>query len=181
MTNAERARRGLTTEAYCPACGNNAETITHDLRGCPTTQVIPQNLTGSFFSLNLDWLNSNMKSSVMMKDDAYSWRHFFWNHALEIVETAMQSCLLSSVSQNTLEAGGCGILRNFDRDWLAGYCRSLGRCSIFHDELWALVDGLKVAWIYGFRRIEVEMDNKVAIRILSSPSSPCEPTLVRHI
>ncbi|KAE8718325.1 hypothetical protein F3Y22_tig00110015pilonHSYRG00162 [Hibiscus syriacus] len=75
-------------------------------------------------------------------------------------------------------AGGGGVLRNSEGDWIDECYRSLGHCSILHAELWALADGLEVAWIRGFRSIEVEMNNKEAIQIFSSPSSPFEPTLV---
>ncbi|KAE8695670.1 hypothetical protein F3Y22_tig00110694pilonHSYRG00213 [Hibiscus syriacus] len=54
------------------------------------------------------------------------------------------------------EAAACGgIIQNDQGEWIFGFSRSLGVCSPFWTELWALHDGLKHVWSLGFRKIEV--------------------------
>ncbi|KAE8676202.1 Inactive leucine-rich repeat receptor-like serine/threonine-protein kinase [Hibiscus syriacus] len=84
-----------------------------------------------------------------------------------------------AVNPLTTEASGGGIFRNSEGKWITGFCRSFGRCSILHAELWAVLDDLNVAWRRGFNRIEMEMDNQEAVRILNDPGQSHEPTIVR--
>lgn len=57
-----------------------------------------------------------------------------------------------------------------------GYCCHLGICTITVAELIAIFNGLQIAFRKGYRRIIVESDSQVALKLLSdgcSPSHPC--------
>jgi hypothetical protein len=40
-------------------------------------------------------------------------------------------------------------------DWLGGFAKGLGGCSIEVAELWGAWEGLKLAWNLGFKRVEL--------------------------
>ncbi|KAE8664333.1 hypothetical protein F3Y22_tig00112800pilonHSYRG00027 [Hibiscus syriacus] len=42
-------------------------------------------------------------------------------------------------------AGGGGLIRNNNGEWIVGYSRNIGHCSGLQAELWALLDGLHLA------------------------------------
>ncbi|KAE8671946.1 hypothetical protein F3Y22_tig00111877pilonHSYRG00155 [Hibiscus syriacus] len=70
---------------------------------------------------------------------------------------------------------------NYHGDWIVGYCRYIGYCSVLHAELWGVLDGLQTAWKYGANRVMLEMDNAEAFTMLSSPCHNHEATVVRRI
>ncbi|MBA0656025.1 hypothetical protein Goklo_008425, partial [Gossypium klotzschianum] len=37
-----------------------------------------------------------------------------------------------------------GVLRDEKEDWVLGYNRFLGNCSIFEEKIWGILDGLKL-------------------------------------
>ncbi|XVF61732.1 hypothetical protein PTKIN_Ptkin08bG0154100 [Pterospermum kingtungense] len=45
---------------------------------------------------------------------------------------------------------------------------NIGICDAFQAELWAVVQGLELAWNHGVRRLIVEMDSKVDYEFLSN-------------
>lgn len=51
-----------------------------------------------------------------------------------------------------------GLLRDSNGIWKRGFAKKLGRCSIFEAELWGIFEGLKLAWVLGFRKIIAESD-----------------------
>ncbi|KAE8716108.1 hypothetical protein F3Y22_tig00110156pilonHSYRG00394 [Hibiscus syriacus] len=48
-------------------------------------------------------------------------------------------------------------------------------------ELWAILDGLTIAWECGIRNLEVETDSLEAVRCRSSTDRPHEPTITKRI
>ena len=59
---------------------------------------------------------------------------------------------------STRRAGGGGVIRNHEGQWLRGYARPLGCSNSCIAELWALRDGLLLAKEMGFNNIIIEMD-----------------------
>ena len=51
-----------------------------------------------------------------------------------------------AVFGNSIKAGGGGVLRDSNEDWVAGFMRKLGSMSSILAELWAIKDGLLLAW-----------------------------------
>ncbi|KAL4354570.1 hypothetical protein GQ457_06G001090 [Hibiscus cannabinus] len=63
-------------------------------------------------------------------------------------------------------AAAGGVLRGGTGEWLFGFSRSLGSCSIIVAELWAVFDLLLHAWRLGFCKVELETDNSLVAEIL---------------
>ena len=64
-------------------------------------------------------------------------------------------------------ASAGGVIRNDVRVWFKGYSRSLGHGSVIVAELWAIYDGLQLAWDNGIR-LEVESDNQAVVFMVNS-------------
>lgn len=60
-----------------------------------------------------------------------------------------------------------GVLRDDLGNFICGYAVNLGSCSILEAELWSILHGLSIAWNRGFRRIQVYLDSKIAVGLLS--------------
>ena len=73
-------------------------------------------------------------------------------------------------NSNLGRAGGGGLLRNSDDNWIRGFSRSMGTCSSLMVELWALKDGLYLAKELGFSSIYIEVDAKLIVGLLFNPS-----------
>jgi ribonuclease HI len=75
---------------------------------------------------------------------------------------------------NPGEAGARGILRNDTGGWCMGFSCYLGPQSNMFAELWAIRQGLLIAWDKGFRSLIVETDSLEAIHNIQSkpPHSP---------
>ncbi|KAE8689453.1 hypothetical protein F3Y22_tig00110937pilonHSYRG00048 [Hibiscus syriacus] len=63
----------------------------------------------------------------------------------------------------------------------AAYCLMIGRCSVHQAELWAVFDGLELAWNLGFRSLKVETDNLEVARCLNSSPLMHESSITRRI
>uniref|UniRef100_A0A2C9V942 Uncharacterized protein n=1 Tax=Manihot esculenta TaxID=3983 RepID=A0A2C9V942_MANES len=61
-----------------------------------------------------------------------------------------------------------GVIRNSEGAWLAGYNRLVGVSSIHNAELWAIFDGLTLAWNMNFRRLVVDCDNARLVKLLKT-------------
>ncbi|CAN1334380.1 Putative ribonuclease H protein At1g65750, partial [Linum perenne] len=46
------------------------------------------------------------------------------------------------------------------------FCANIGNCSITRAELKAIVEGLKLAWSQGIRRVVIQTDLRAAVSIL---------------
>ena len=73
---------------------------------------------------------------------------------------------------NPGKAGGGGIIRDSQGNWIKGYSRSIGFTTSNIAELWALRDGLNLAIQLGLQQIEVELDAKVIVDLLNSNNNP---------
>ncbi|KAK4263275.1 hypothetical protein QN277_028711 [Acacia crassicarpa] len=69
---------------------------------------------------------------------------------------------------NSLSAGAGSVLRDHEGRWLGGCCRKIGRCTSLQAELWALLDGLDLAWNLGFRDVFVQVDCLTALSLVRS-------------
>ena len=55
-------------------------------------------------------------------------------------------------------AGGGGVIRGQEGEWIAGFARPLGQTNSCMVELWALRDGLLLAKELGINNLIVELD-----------------------
>ncbi|KAK8986541.1 hypothetical protein V6N11_010097 [Hibiscus sabdariffa] len=83
MTNVERCRRGLSSDASCSSCDCVSETIIHILRDCPPTRlfwlsIIPPERRASFFAATLeDWVAANIRNTQNLHGSTIPWACFF--------------------------------------------------------------------------------------------------------
>ncbi|KAK8630332.1 hypothetical protein V6N13_079130 [Hibiscus sabdariffa] len=75
-----------------------------------------------------------------------------------------------------------GLIRDHDGRWVRGFARSVGICSPIEFELWAVHEGLVQAWVLGLKRVVVEVDSTLVLRLLSQRSCrESSMTIVQHI
>ena len=55
-------------------------------------------------------------------------------------------------------AGGGGIIRDEEGNWIVGFARNIGITNNFQAELWGLRDGLTLCVERNFSAVEVELD-----------------------
>ncbi|KAL4283772.1 hypothetical protein GQ457_16G009340 [Hibiscus cannabinus] len=67
-----------------------------------------------------------------------------------------------------LTAACGGVLRDDSGQWLLGFSRSLGCCSVLFAELWGVHDVLKHAWSMGCRKVIIETDSADVADLFSS-------------
>ena len=63
-----------------------------------------------------------------------------------------------SVINNPDKAGGGGLFRDHEGNWVKGYARGIGHTNSFLAELWALRDGLNIAREMGVSNLIIELD-----------------------
>ena len=66
-------------------------------------------------------------------------------------------------------AGGGGLIRDEQGNWLAGYTRKVGRANSFVAEAWALRDGLMLCNQLNLSSVIVEFDAKSLVDALNNP------------
>ncbi|EOX98014.1 Ribonuclease H protein [Theobroma cacao] len=66
------------------------------------------------------------------------------------------------------EASAGGVKRNAEGDWQAGFVAKLGKCSAYRAELWGILHGLRLAWDSGFKKVQVQVDNKMVVQAIST-------------
>ncbi|KAL0014093.1 hypothetical protein SO802_001162 [Lithocarpus litseifolius] len=65
-------------------------------------------------------------------------------------------------------AGGGGLIRDENGDWVVGFARKIGIANSFMAELWALRDGLLLCLQTHVQAVIVEMDSKVIVDTFST-------------
>ncbi|KAH1046355.1 hypothetical protein J1N35_037139 [Gossypium stocksii] len=68
-----------------------------------------------------------------------------------------------SVSKNNTKVAIRGVARNSDGEWLMGFNMVTGMDEIFKIEARAIVEGMKLAWLKGFKQVEINCDNAMLI------------------
>src|SRR3954465_8524944 len=56
----------------------------------------------------------------------------------------------------TQRAFAGGLIQDSQGHWIAGFTFNIGKYSILHADLWAIYEGLKLAWQHGYQQIEIE-------------------------
>ncbi|KAL4283401.1 hypothetical protein GQ457_16G004170 [Hibiscus cannabinus] len=59
-----------------------------------------------------------------------------------------------------------GLFRNSVGSWISGYGRNIRFSDVLTSELWAIHDGLALAWNSGFRKLQVRSDCTMAISLI---------------
>ncbi|CAN1142156.1 Putative ribonuclease H protein At1g65750 [Linum perenne] len=77
-----------------------------------------------------------------------------------------------SLVHNPISAAAGGIIRDSDGRFVGAYAANLGVCSIMRAELRGIVEGMKLAWNKGIRKLSIQSDSKAAVETLSNRRSP---------
>nr|POE77134.1 putative ribonuclease h protein [Quercus suber] len=72
---------------------------------------------------------------------------------------------------NPGHAGGGGIIRNSNGEWVSGYARAIGTTTSVAIELWALRDGLNLCISLNLQAMEIELDAKLVVDLISKEGS----------
>ncbi|XP_030958826.1 uncharacterized protein LOC115980745 [Quercus lobata] len=75
-----------------------------------------------------------------------------------------------SAMRNPERAGGGGLIRDHDGDWLKGFARGLGFTNSALAELWALRDGLLLAKEMGIQQLIIELDALSIVLLMNNES-----------
>ncbi|KAA3479931.1 reverse transcriptase [Gossypium australe] len=148
------------------------------------------------------WKNHNssifQRNAMNSKDVisiSYSWaKHFLSTHNEELASQSKQSPDYqnsgTSIFLNTdgvvhpvsgLSTAG-SVIRNSKGEWILGYNRSLGECSVVTAELWGLLDGLHILQKQGYDELIIQSDNlENVISIGDRKSGDPKNSLIRRI
>ncbi|KAK8565298.1 hypothetical protein V6N12_058864 [Hibiscus sabdariffa] len=74
---------------------------------------------------------------------------------------------VNSTRKSGLAACG-GMVRNEDGDWLIGFSKRIGICSILEAELWGLYEDLNAAWSINIRGLLVELDCLETVKLFNN-------------
>ena len=76
-----------------------------------------------------------------------------------------------SATGNSSLAGGGGLIRDENGDWVTGFARRIGSTNSFLAELWALRDGLHLCLQANAHSVIIEVDAKAIMDAFNSPTS----------
>ncbi|GAU38338.1 hypothetical protein TSUD_61990 [Trifolium subterraneum] len=67
---------------------------------------------------------------------------------------------------------GCGgVTRGNHGEWLGGFAKCVGICSVFVAESWGVFEGLSYVHRLGFRKVVLHIDSEVVVRVIKNGSS----------
>ncbi|KAH1055550.1 hypothetical protein J1N35_033615 [Gossypium stocksii] len=79
-------------------------------------------------------------------------------------------------------AAAGGVVCDANGDWIFGYNRRLGKCSIFNAELWGILEGLRLIQIRVHDKVIIQSDSLEVVKaILESTSIKSNSALIRRI
>ena len=71
---------------------------------------------------------------------------------------------------NACFTAGGGILRDSNSKWIGGFLINIGMCDAIGAELWAVLQGMTLAWDRGYRFVTVEVDSSIVVLWLNGKS-----------
>ncbi|CAN1229118.1 Putative ribonuclease H protein At1g65750 [Linum perenne] len=77
----------------------------------------------------------------------------------------------SRISQSGATAIG-GIIRDSMGNLVRAFCANIGNCSITRAELRAIIEGLKLAWSLGIKKVAIQSDSAAAVAMLQAGGCP---------
>lgn len=75
-------------------------------------------------------------------------------------------------------AGAGGVIRDSLGNWVVGFGKCCGDCSIDKAELWGILHGLRLAWNRGIRFVELETDSESSVRMIQNNVGSKHPLFV---
>ncbi|CAN1746335.1 Putative ribonuclease H protein At1g65750 [Linum perenne] len=191
LTNAERVRRHLSPDASCNRCGFMTESVNHVLRDCPIASETWLRL--GFAQNSAMWQDTSVS---WILDGLCSERSLLFGITVWILWKARNECLFANVSMSPLQIEArirtwtSHVFEAMKREikfsgptrtkcwkqiaWEPGPNEwiTLGCCTVTRAELRGAITGLELAWSYGFRNIDLQLDSRVATAILTCADDP---------
>ncbi|CAN1162576.1 Putative ribonuclease H protein At1g65750 [Linum perenne] len=170
LTNSERVRRHIASDSSCDRCGNPNESATHILRDCDFATDVWRRL--GFNTLLQEW-NCDFKSwfqRFAVNDGALRFGitlWYLWKARNESEQGWATINTDGSVLRNPTRAAAGGIVRRDDGRSLGAFVANLGSCSVTRAELRGAVLGLEMAWALDCRRVELQLDSRAPVALLS--------------
>ncbi|KAE8662503.1 hypothetical protein F3Y22_tig00113337pilonHSYRG00175 [Hibiscus syriacus] len=71
-----------------------------------------------------------------------------------------------------------GVVRDHVGNWIIGFHKAVGITAPLQAELWAILQGLEVAWSHGFELLLIQSDfaDAVIVNLVNDPNSSLSPT-----
>ncbi|CAN1121952.1 Putative ribonuclease H protein At1g65750 [Linum perenne] len=170
LTNEVRCQRGFSSDAICSRCSSETESILHILRDCDFAReawsaVGGFETDGDDWKLPLtDWFQFWLAKNKGQSFGITCW--FLWRTRNEMLFGWITVNSDGSVLGTRGKAAAGGILRQADGKGIYAYAINLGICSITRADIRGALEGIKRAWLEGYRRVEVQLDSQAAIAIL---------------
>ncbi|CAN1750621.1 Putative ribonuclease H protein At1g65750 [Linum perenne] len=80
-----------------------------------------------------------------------------------------------SVKKDCSKAAAGGLIRDANGRCLYAFCFNLGRCSIMRAELRGVIEGLRMAWEEGFRKVKARVDSQAILSLIWGDTSADHP------
>ncbi|CAN1195923.1 Putative ribonuclease H protein At1g65750 [Linum perenne] len=77
-----------------------------------------------------------------------------------------------AVNQESGKAAAGGLVRNSNGQCLGAFAMNIGYCSITRAELRGAIQGLRLAWDVGVRRVELQVDSMTVVQLIEPPNDP---------
>ncbi|CAN1821557.1 Putative ribonuclease H protein At1g65750, partial [Linum perenne] len=65
----------------------------------------------------------------------------------------------------------CGIIRDCEGKLISSYAVNLGSCSIMRAELRGILDGMRVVWDKGIRKLCIQTDSRAVVAMLENDAN----------
>ncbi|KAK0573533.1 hypothetical protein LWI29_009571 [Acer saccharum] len=64
-----------------------------------------------------------------------------------------------------------GVFRDNNHNWLGGFAMNKGVGSALEAEMWGILEGIRIAWKAGYKKLIVETDSTVAVHLIKANSA----------
>ncbi|CAN1799977.1 Putative ribonuclease H protein At1g65750 [Linum perenne] len=162
LTNVDRSRRHLTNQVVCPRCYAQAENLQHIFLDCPFALQVWNSVLPSAIRNRSKYVETNQLGREA-PGLARQTHLIAWRPGDEDWSTLNTDG--SRLSLNGSTAIG-GLICNHHGRFVRAFCANVGDCSITRAKLPGIVEGLKLAWELGTRKISVQTDSRAVISIL---------------
>ncbi|MBA0618682.1 hypothetical protein Godav_027988 [Gossypium davidsonii] len=162
LTNSEHTRRGIGQNNSYAICRHEFEDMAHVLRDCPATKDNISWSTTEVVKVSTSWARqfelyfSGYKSNVS-----------FLNHANISKSTWVLLSTDGSVAKDSGHAATRGMVRDRDGNWIMGFGRYLGVCSLFEAEVWSTLDGILLLLNKGYSWTITQTDSLKVVQALT--------------
>ncbi|MFQ6644682.1 hypothetical protein Gotur_019806 [Gossypium turneri] len=151
--------RGVVQDKSCQLCVHNTEDALHMLRDCPWARDI--------------WTQGKSMRPEQIIKVSYCWAK---------QHSSIHSEALVMGTQQTSGSAESGVIYDEKRNWVLGYNRFLGKCSVIVTELWSILDGKLILQKQGYDKVVIQFDNlEIVIAISDRKLEGSTSNLIKRI